>query len=74
MILGYNHCRQSNQVTFMTLLLRYSSPDVPKVVGSSRKLVEYTIPVAQSVHHDSAKGSPPSVSFTISWALVIRKG
>ena len=35
--------------SYMTLLLRYSSPDVPKVVGSPLILAEYTIPVPQSV-------------------------
>ena len=35
--------------SYMTLLLRYSIPDVPKVVGSPLILAEYTIPVPQRV-------------------------
>ena len=50
----------------MTLLLRYSMPDVPRVVASPPILVEYTIPVPHSVHQERATGSPPRVSFTIS--------
>lgn len=49
-------------------------PDVPNVVGSPLIFAEYTIPLLQSVHHASEIGSPPTVSFTISWALMILKG
>ena len=35
--------------SYMTLLLRYSMPDVPKVVSSPLILPEYTIPVPQRV-------------------------
>jgi hypothetical protein len=50
----------------MTLLLRNSRPDVPKVVGMSLILAEYTIPVPHNVHQESEMGSPPTMSFTIS--------
>ena len=60
--------------SYMTLLLRYSIPEVPKVVGLPLILAEYTIPVPHSVHQDSETGSPPTVSLTISWALVMRRG
>ena len=52
--------------SYISLLDRYRSPEVPKVVGSPSILAEYTIPVPQSVHHISEIGSPPRVSFTIS--------
>ena len=35
--------------SYITLLLRYSIPEVPKVVGSPLILAEYTIPVPQRV-------------------------
>ena len=35
--------------SYMSLLLRYSMPEVPKVVGSPLIRAEYTIPVPQSV-------------------------
>jgi hypothetical protein len=35
--------------SYITLLLRYRRPEVPKVVGSPLIFAEYTIPVPQSV-------------------------
>ena len=61
-------------LSYISLLLRYSRPDVPKVVGLPSIFAEYTIPAPQSVHHASAIGSPPSTSFTISCGLVILSG
>ena len=60
--------------SYMTLLLRNSRPEVPKVAGLSLILAGYTIPVPYSVHQKSEMGSPPTVSFTIPWALTIRRG
>ena len=41
--------RELVNLSYMTLLLRYSIPEVPKVVGSPSILAEYTIPLPQSV-------------------------
>ena len=60
--------------SYISLLLRYSRPDVPKVVGCPSIFAEYTIPVPQSVHHISTNGSPPNESLTISCGLTMRSG
>ena len=60
--------------SYITLLLRYSIPDVPNVVGSPLIFAEYTIPVPQSVQYARAIGSLPSTSLAISWAFTMRSG
>ena len=55
----------------MTLLLRYSIPDVPKVVGSPLILAEYTI---LRRGFSPGQGSPPNTSLAISWAFTMRSG
>ena len=45
--------------SYITLLLRYRNPEVPKVVGSPLMMARYPIALLQSVHQVSDKGSPP---------------
>ena len=45
--------------SYMILLLRYSIPDVPKVVGSPLILAEYTIPVAAQCSISQGDGFAP---------------
>ena len=52
--------------SYISLLLRYSRPDVPNVVASPFIFAEYTIPAPQSVHHITEIGSPPTMSLAIS--------
>ena len=70
-----NWCQRDRVArSYITLLLRYSIPEVPKVVSSPFTKPEYTIPVPQSVQYTNEIGSPPSTSLASSCAFITRNG